>query len=177
MLEPKTIYAKIACDAIVRYLKTGEKVLEDESVIPAALKLRLPCFVSVSLNGIQVGKSGSFEPQHDSLYHEIVENAISAAGIELQKKTVREEDLKNMTFTVEVLSRPRTLTPRSDLEPGKHGVYLEKVTERKTTAAPDLHRMISREELLSKVRELAEVEDGVRAENIGIRYYAVIRYH
>ena len=77
MFKPKTNYAKIAYDAILFFVSTGQVRKTNEDKISADLKLNRACIVTIyDQNNILMGQYGDIIPQNKFLYDEIIENAI-----------------------------------------------------------------------------------------------------
>ena len=86
---------------------------------------RAPCFVSLkTLSGELRGCIGTIEPAKDTLAEEIVANAISAATNDPRFDPVREAELSNLRYSVDVLfpSEPATM---DQLDPAVFGVIVE----------------------------------------------------
>jgi len=84
-----------------------------------------PCFVSLkTLDGELRGCIGTIEPARDTLAHEIVANAISAAMNDPRFEPVRVEELSNLRYSVDVLFPPEE-TEMSELDPAVYGVIVE----------------------------------------------------
>lgn len=105
----------------------------DEIIDPPAfaglLGERAPCFVSLkTLDGELRGCIGTVEPVRDTLAEEIIANAISAATTDPRFDSVREEELKNLLYSVDVLfpAEPATI---ADLDPKIYGVIVEDESE------------------------------------------------
>ena len=176
MFEPRTVYAKIAYDAILLYLKTGKKILKEESEIPPAMKLRLPCYVSVYCGDELRGKQGSPEPRHDNLYNEIIENAIAAAMEDPQTGKLKEEELNTISLVVDVLSQPKPLEDKSLLKPDKHGIIVEDESDSSAVVFPNKDGMVSIDEQIKVARKQAGVGESVPEENLRLRHFTTTSY-
>ncbi|HEU4766885.1 MAG TPA: AmmeMemoRadiSam system protein A, partial [Pyrinomonadaceae bacterium] len=113
--------ARRAVEAFTRY---GE-ILQPRQGKTGLLAVRAPCFVSLKTrDGELRGCIGTIEPVKDSLAEEIVANAISAATNDPRFDLVREDELANLVYSVDVLlpSEPATI---DDLDPEIYGVIVE----------------------------------------------------
>lgn len=176
MFEPRTIYAKIAYDAILLYLKTGKKMLKEESQIPPALKLNLPCYVSVYSNGKLRSRNGSTEPKHKFLYNEIIENAVAAAGEDKETEPIREEELNNITLTVDVLSQPKPVENKSLLKPQKHGIVVKDEAGNKSVVLPNMEGIESVEQQMKVARAKAGIDEKEPEEKLTLLNFTTTRY-
>jgi AMMECR1 domain-containing protein len=176
MFEPKTVYAKIAYDAILLYLKTGKKILKEESEIPPAMQLRLPCFVFLYCGDELKGKQGSLEPKHHNLYNEIIENAIAAAMEDPHTGKLKEDELNTISLVVDVLSKPKPLEDKSLLKPAKHGIIVEDENANSSVVFPNKDGMVSIDEQIKVARRKAGIEDHVPDERIRLRHFTTTSY-
>lgn len=93
------------------------------------LRERAACFVSIkTLDGDLRGCIGTIEPEKDTLAEEIIANAISAATRDPRFPPVREHELSNLKYSVDILSAPEPAQPE-DLDPHQYGVIVEDETE------------------------------------------------
>ncbi|MGM0530296.1 MAG: AMMECR1 domain-containing protein [Bacteroidota bacterium] len=176
MFEPRTIYAKIAYDAVLLYMKTGKKIFKEESEVPLALKLKLPCFVSIYSNGDLRGNKGSVEPKHNCLYNEIIENAVAAVDEASKTQPLKEAELNNITLAVDVLSNPKPVENKSLLKPEKHGVIVEDKEGNKAFVLPNTEGIESIEQQMKVAREKAGIDAKVPQDKIKVLNFTTTRY-
>lgn len=176
MFEPRTIYAKIAFDTILLYMKTGKKILKEKSEIPPALKLKLPCFVSIYSNGKIRGNKGSVDPKHDCLYNEIIENAITAVDEANNTEPLKEEELNNITLTVDVLSNPKPVENKSLLKPEKHGIVVEDEAGNKSFVLPNVEGIDTVEQQMEVARGKAGIDKNIPESKLKILNFTITRY-
>lgn len=118
-------YVKLAKKA-VRKAVTGE-----ESDDMRKLKNKLPdlpqgVFVTLKRNGQDLrGCIGTYTPATDSLGDEVIRNAASAALDDPRFPPVREDELDELTVSVDVLTEPEPCEI-DDLNPEKYGIMVEK---------------------------------------------------
>lgn len=103
------------------------------------LSARAPCFVCLkTLDGELRGCIGTIEPVKDTLAQEIVTNAISAAVSDPRFDPVREDELPNLHYSVDVLL-PAEETVIEGLDPAVFGVIVEDETgSRRGLLLPDI---------------------------------------
>ena len=176
MFEPRTIYAKIAYDAVLLYMKTGKKIFKNESEIPSALKLKLPCFVSIYSNGTLRGNYGSVKAEHNCLYNEIIENAVAAVEQTNKTEPLKESELDNITLAVDVLSNPKPLENKSLLKPEKHGIIVEDEKGNNSFVLPNADGIESAEQQMNIAKEKAGIKQEVSDEEIKILNFTITRY-
>ncbi len=102
-----------------------DEVLDLPEPQTGLLAARAPCFVSLKTrDGELRGCIGTIEPVKDTLAEEIIANAISAANSDPRFDSVREDELADLVYSVDVLlpSEPATM---DDLDPQIYGVIVE----------------------------------------------------
>ena len=161
MFEPNSVYAKIAYDAVLLYVKTNTKLEKRENEIPQALKLKLGCYVSIYDNEDNLrGRFGSPEPKQNYLFHEIIENAILAAKDDSDSTPLSEKELNKITVNVDVLSKPKAIENIEYLKPHKHGLIIETTEGDKTLIFPELDGISTPKEMIEAAKEKAGVKTG-----------------
>jgi len=128
----------LARRAVETFIREGEvlRVMAPRSGLLAA---RAPCFVSLkSSDGELRGCIGTIEPAKNSLAEEIAANAVSAAISDPRFDPVREDELANLVYSVDVLLPPEPATIE-DLDPKLFGVIVEDESEsRRGLLLPDI---------------------------------------
>lgn len=118
-------YVKLAKKA-VREAVTGE---ESDNI--SELKNQLPdspqgVFVTLKRNGQDLrGCIGTYTPATNSLGDEIIRNASSAALKDPRFPPVKEDELHELTISVDVLTEPEPCEI-DDLNPDRYGIMIEK---------------------------------------------------
>lgn len=114
----------LARRAVETFVRSGE-ILHPPKTTQDLLAERAPCFVSLkTLNGELRGCIGTIEPAKDTLAEEIVANAISAATSDPRFEPVREGELSNLLYSVDVLF-PSESAVLEELDPAVFGVIVE----------------------------------------------------
>jgi AmmeMemoRadiSam system protein A/AmmeMemoRadiSam system protein B len=114
----------LARQTIETYVKTG-KVIAPPDDLSEFFASRAACFVSIKTrDGELRGCIGTVEPVKDSLAHELIHNAVSAATRDPRFAPVRKEELANLKYSVDILSEPEPCT-LADLDPKSYGVIVE----------------------------------------------------
>src|SRR6185295_8246743 len=114
----------LARSAVETFIRSGQ-ILDPGEATHGLLGTPAPCFVSLkTLDGELRGCIGTIEPARDTLAHEIVANALSAATNDPRFEPVRVEELSNLRYSVDVLFPPEK-TEMSELDPAVFGVIVE----------------------------------------------------
>lgn len=125
MVEQENIYVKLAKGTIEKHLGLEEKIYSEE-ILPEELKCQAAAFVSIKKNGQLRGCIGTIHPTEDSLAEEIRSNAMSAAFRDPRFPPVKEEEISELEFSVDVLEEPEEIDSLNDLDPHQYGVIVEK---------------------------------------------------
>ena len=176
MFEPNSVYAKIAYDTILLYVKTNHKLEKRESEIPDALKLKLGCNVSIYDSDEKLrARYGTPYPKQNYLFHEIIENAIIAAKGGSNAEPLAEKELNNISIHVDVFSKPKQIENQQYLKPHKHGIIIESEKGDPVMIFPNQDGIENPEQMITKARKKAGVEDKDENE-INIQYFTTTTY-
>ncbi|TAL09458.1 MAG: AmmeMemoRadiSam system protein A [Nitrospirae bacterium] len=168
-------FVQLAIDAMnayvcdFRFLAPPEGLLERFPV----LRRRAGVFVSLKKRGELRGCIGTIEPQRDTLAVEIVENAISAASKDPRFRPVEEEELAELTVSVDILGEPERVAGPGDLDVRRYGVIV-KAGARRGLLLPDIEGIASVDEQLSVARKKGGIGE---SEPVELYRFVVERYH
>lgn len=129
--------AMLARTAVETFTRSGEVLKPPKT--HGLLRSRAPCFVSVKTTlGELRGCIGTIEPSKDTLAEEIIANAISAATNDPRFDPVREDELGDLRYSVDVL-HPAEDAKIGDLDPSEFGVIVEDLSgEKRGLLLPDI---------------------------------------
>jgi len=174
MFNPKTNYAKIAYDAILFFVTTGQVKKTDQSKITSDLKLNRACIVSIYDANDQLKSSyGDIEPETENLYDEIVENSIKAATVE-SEEPISTSELANIKVYVDVLSVPNIVEDFSELKPHKHGLYIKDKKGKNGFILPNKKGVKTYEKQIELIKKNTGIKD--KTEDLEIKYFKTTRY-
>jgi AmmeMemoRadiSam system protein A len=140
--------------------------------LPAEMSGRAGVFVSIKKRGELRGCIGTFQPSSECIGSETVTNAISAATKDPRFSPVVEEELGDLTYSVDVLSCPEKVSGMSDLNPKKYGIIVVSGF-RRGLLLPDLQGVDTVEEQL----KITKMKAGILPhEEVEIYRFEVIRY-
>lgn len=106
--EEKDFLIKLARSTLEDYLREGKRpVVITEQLTPNLKKIQ-GCFVTLHKNGQLRGCIGHILPQEE-LYNCVIDNAINAALHDPRFKPVTQDELKDITLDISVLSVPSQL--------------------------------------------------------------------
>ncbi|MEW6739441.1 MAG: AmmeMemoRadiSam system protein A [Nitrospirota bacterium] len=149
-------YAELARKSIEEYVKNGN-VLACPKEIPPEMKKKAGVFVSLKKHGELRGCIGTFLPCEENIYKEIVRNAVAAATEDPRFYPVQEDELNDITYSVDVLSEPEKVKDISELDPKRYGIIVAK-GYRKGLLLPDLEGVDTVEEQLMITKMKAGID-------------------
>ena len=82
-------------------------------------------FVSLHKHGHLRGCIGTFQPTRRNVAEEIIYNAISSSTRDYRFPPVTSEELPEITYKVDILTKPQLIKDESELDPQKYGVLVE----------------------------------------------------
>jgi AmmeMemoRadiSam system protein A len=164
-------FTELARQSIEAYVREG-KTIDLPKPLPPELSEKAGVFVCVKKHGELRGCIGTYLPACDSIGTEIIMNAISAASRDPRFSPVREEELEDLTYSVDVLSCPERVDDISLLDPKKYGIIVMS-GYRRGLLLPDLEGVDTVEEQL----RIAKMKAGISPEEVVEIYrFEVKRY-
>ena len=109
---------------------------------------RAGVFVSIHKLGELRGCIGTFEPQKRNVAEEIITNAVSSATRDPRFPTIAPNELKDLSYSVDVLTTPEPIASQDQLDPKRYGVIVE-AGIRRGLLLPDLEGVDSVDEQIS----------------------------
>ncbi len=114
---------KLAKKTVETYVKEG-KIPKPEELTPET-KGKAGVFVSIHKLGGLRGCIGTFEPTQQNVAEETITNAISSATRDLRFPPIAPDELKDLSYSVDVLTAPESIESQDQLNPKKYGVIVE----------------------------------------------------
>jgi AmmeMemoRadiSam system protein A len=162
---------ELAKKSIESYVREG-KTIELPDPLPSEMSGKAGVFVCVKKQGELRGCIGTFLPSCDSIAAEIVANAISAASRDPRFYPVREDELKELAYSVDILSCPEKIKDLSVLDPKKYGIIVVS-GQRRGLLLPDIDGVDTVEEQLKITKMKADIPPH---EDVEIYRFEVKRY-
>jgi AmmeMemoRadiSam system protein A len=126
---------RLAKRTVEAFIRRGE-VIQPKRLSPE-MKEEAGVFVSIHKLGELRGCIGTFEPQHVNVAEEIVANSISSATRDPRFLSITRDELKDLEYSIDVLTRPERVESQEQLDPKRYGVIVE-AGWRKGLLLPDL---------------------------------------
>jgi AmmeMemoRadiSam system protein A len=122
--------------------KTVETFVKEGKAPPAGkltpkMKQKAGVFVSIHKFGELRGCIGTFEPTQDNIAEETIANAINSATRDPRFPPIAPDELKDLSYSVDVLTTPEPVDSQDQLDPKKYGVIVE-AGRRRGLLLPDL---------------------------------------
>jgi AmmeMemoRadiSam system protein B/AmmeMemoRadiSam system protein A len=127
---------QLAKNTIETYVSSGDVISPPDDLTPE-MQQKAGVFVSLHKFGELRGCIGTFEPTRPNVAGEIISNAISSATRDPRFPPIAPEELGDLEYSVDVLTRPRSVKNKKELDPKKYGVIVE-CGFRKGLLLPDL---------------------------------------
>lgn len=162
---------ELAKKTIEAYIREGI-ILKPPDPLPPELPDKAGVFVSLKKLGELRGCIGTYLPVCNSVGEEVIANAISAATKDPRFSSVKEDELKELTYSVDILSCPEKINSLTDLDPKKYGIIVVS-GYRRGLLLPDLDGVDTVEEQL----RITKMKAGILPhEEVEIYRFEVKRY-
>ena len=139
-------YVRLARESLTHYILHGSYMQPPDYVTDEMKTNKRGVLVSIHKDGELRGCIGTIEPVTDSIAQEIIRNAVEAGIYDPRFPSVEEEELKELDFSVDVLTKPEK-TSKAGLDPKKYGVIVRN-GYRSGLLLPDLEGVDTVEEQL-----------------------------
>lgn len=162
---------ELAKKTVEIYVREGRIIKSPEPLLPE-MSEKAGVFVSLKKHGELRGCIGTYMPSCDCIGNEIINNAISAATKDPRFRPVEEDELKDLTYSVDVLSCPEKVNNLNELDPKKYGIIVVS-GYRRGLLLPDLEGIDTVEEQL----RITKMKAGILPhEDVEIYRFEVKRY-
>ncbi|PAB56924.1 AmmeMemoRadiSam system protein A [Anaeromicrobium sediminis] len=164
-------YVRLARESLTHYLTHGTYTDMPEYVTDEMKNEARGVFVSLKVDGDLRGCIGTFLPTTKNIASEIIRNAVEAGEHDPRFNPVHLEELKDIDFSVDVLTKPEKASI-SELDPKEYGVIV-KSGRKSGLLLPDLEGVNTVEEQLNIVLRKAGIEEDEAYE---VERFKVIRH-
>lgn len=161
----------LAKETVETYVKNRE-VLSPPATLTPEMKEKAGTFVSIHKLGSLRGCIGTFEPYEENVAAEIITNAVSSATRDPRFPPIAPEELKDLDYSVDVLTAPEPVKDASQLDPKRYGVIVE-AGGRRGLLLPDLEGVDTVDYQIAVCRQKAGIS---RDEPLNLYRFEVKRY-
>ena len=170
--EKENAYLSLARQSLEYAVKTGKKMEVPKNLSSELTEHQAGVFVSIYKNKRLRGCVGTFVPTTENLALEIIQNAVSAGFVDNRFDEVSIEELRELTYNVDVLSPPEPVESTSQLDPKKYGVIVRS-GRKKGLLLPDLEGIDTVEEQVEIAKRKAGIKEN---EKIELERFSVTRH-
>lgn len=160
--------ARRAAEAYVR----DRTIIDPPNPVPSEMQARAGVFCSIKKSGQLRGCIGTIEPVRRNIAEEIIHNAISAATDDPRFPEVRPDELRWLTYSVDVLGKPEPIEGMHQLDPKRYGVIVS-CGSRRGLLLPNLEGVDTVEEQVRIARQKAGIS---RGEDVSLQRFEVTRH-
>lgn len=146
----------LARQAVEAYVRRGEVI---EPPLPPVLEMQEQAgvFVCIKKRGELRGCIGTFEPTQPTVAQEVVRNAICSATQDYRfPEPVRERELADLEYSVDILAAPEPVAGEEELDPKRYGIIVES-GDRRGLLLPDLEGVDTVEQQIAITRRKAGI--------------------
>ncbi len=162
--------ARLAKKTVETFVKEG-KTSKPEELTPE-MGERAGVFVSIHKLDELRGCIGTFEPTKDNVAEEIIANAVSSATRDPRFPPVAPNELKDLEYSVDILSKPEPVADKSQLDAKKYGVIVQ-CGGRRGLLLPDLEGVDSIDYQIDICRQKAGIapDEPIKLYRFEVRRY------
>ena len=180
-MKPESQYAKLALRAVEEKIRTGEELefedyqqeVKDEEWVKEVRNLKAGAFVSLYKGEELRGCIGTLEALETHVGEEIIKNALEAAFFDPRFVPVEQQELEQLSISVDVLKEKEPVETVEDLDPHRYGVVVEHQGKR-GVLLPDLEGVDTPDKQLDIAAKKAGIMEG---EKMKVYRFEVLRYH
>jgi AmmeMemoRadiSam system protein A len=166
-------FVSLARKSLEHFVRNGKYLKLPEDLPEDLLKERRPVFVSIKKNGSLRGCIGATEPTMDNLAREIIYYSVQAGTKDPRFPSIEEDELAQLTYSVDVLMKPEPVEGPSGLDPSIFGVIVQK-GHRRGLLLPNLDGVDTVEDQLRIALNKAGIGPD---EDFSIQRFKVVRHH
>ena len=113
----------LAMRSVKHQLENG-KPLPSPDPLPAKMQYSAGIFVSIKKDGMLRGCIGTITPQYSNVAEEVIQNAIKAANQDPRFTAIELPELKELAFSVDVLTKPEQIKNIKSLNVEQYGLIV-----------------------------------------------------
>jgi len=169
----ESVYVKLARNTLENKIRHGYVPDMPDDLPQEMFKNRAGVFVTIKKYGELRGCIGTFLPTENNIAEEIQRNAISAGCQDPRFDPVEAHELPELSYSVDVLTKPEPVDSLEELDPKRYGVIVKKGF-RSGLLLPDLEGVNTVEEQIDIALQKAGIYPD---EDYELERFSVIRYN
>jgi hypothetical protein len=122
-IKGRSPLARLAKETVETFVKEGKTPQLGE--LTPEMKEKAGVFVSIHKFGGLRGCIGTFEPQMENVAEEVITNAVSSATRDPRFSPIAPNELKDLEYSVDVLTKPEPIKSKDQLDPKRYGAIVE----------------------------------------------------
>lgn len=160
----------LAIQSVKYHLENGQPL--PSNPLPKEMHHQAGTFVSIKKKGLLRGCIGTIQPKYSNLAEEVIQNAIKAANEDPRFPAIEKNELKELTFSVDVLTTPEKITDTTSLDVSRYGLIVRS-ENKKGLLLPDLENIKTIDQQLKVCLKKGGIKD---TENYELYRFEVKRY-
>jgi len=165
-------YVKLARTSLEYYIKEHKILKNYDSLLNEMLENQAGVFVSIKKHGQLRGCIGTISATRSNIANEITYNAISAGTKDPRFQQVTQDDLRDLVYSVDILSTPEPIESMQQLDVIKYGIIVRHGM-RSGLLLPNLEGVNSVKEQVSIALRKARIDPG---EKYSMERFEVVRH-
>lgn len=165
-------YVHLARLSLEHYVRSGRYLSLPDGLPQEMLKKKAGAFVSLKKHGSLRGCIGTILPVTDNIASEIIRNAVSAGTEDPRFSPVKEDELDELVYSVDVLGEPEPVKDILELDVKRYGVIVSSGRKR-GLLLPDLEGVDTVEKQIDIARKKAGIYNN---EKISLQRFEVVRH-
>lgn len=170
--EQEDAYVRLARETIEHYVRTGQIIGTPEELPEEMCGRRAGVFVSLKKDGRLRGCIGTIQAVQSHIAEEIICNAVSACSRDPRFSPVGQEELEQLTVSVDVLGDTEKIASPGELDVKRYGVVVTK-GYRRGLLLPNLEGVDTVEEQIAIAKRKAGIGEHEEAE---LERFEVVRH-
>lgn len=162
----------LATQSVKHHLENGQS-LPCPDPLPEELQLQAGTFVSIKKNGLLRGCIGTITPKYANLAEEVIQNAIKAANEDPRFPAIEIDELEQLTFSVDVLTKPLKIGDLTSLDVKRYGLIVRSENKR-GLLLPDLENIRTPDQQLKVCLKKGGIKE---SDNYELYRFEVKRHH
>lgn len=174
--EKEDAYVSLARKSLEHYVHTRRMIpmqAVEGNLTEEMLRSRAGVFVSIHKNGALRGCIGTISPVCGNVAEEIIQNAVSAGIHDPRFPSVREDELQQLVYSVDVLGKTSPIKGPEELDVKRYGVIVAKGRKR-GLLLPNLDGVDTVDQQIGIARQKAGI--GPDEEGVSLERFEVIRH-
>lgn len=165
-------YVKLARESLETFIKEKKRIAIPKWLPNELLNTSAGVFVSIKKSGNLRGCIGTIAPTRENVAQEIISNAINSGTEDPRFEQVREDEIPELEYSVDVLRKPENINSIDELDVSKYGVIVTS-RFRRGLLLPELEGVDTPEEQVAIALRKAGIGE---FEDYKMERFEVVRY-